>query len=267
MFEIGQTVTNEELRQRFKCGNMGGMRRSLATNTLVIVADHTKGLYDDKWVNDVLHYTGMGKSGDQSLTFNQNKTLAESGQNGVDVHLFEVLVPGQYIYRGIAHLADEPYQERQIGEDGRNRQVWMFPLALADGPQAIMEDELEQFVDERVREIQRLPLEELRRRAKVNGSDTVSSRSVTSNTHVRDVYVSEYAKRRADGICQLCEEPAPFSNREGSPYLESHHIEWIANGGSDTIENTVALCPNCHRKMHILDLEEDKVILRSKACL
>ena len=40
---------------------MGGMRRSLTTNSLVIVSDHTKELYDDKWVDDVLHYTGMGK--------------------------------------------------------------------------------------------------------------------------------------------------------------------------------------------------------------
>ncbi|WP_068985414.1 HNH endonuclease [Lysinibacillus xylanilyticus] len=28
-------------------------------------------------------------------------------------------------------------------------------------------------------------------------------------------------------------------------------------GGEDTIENCVALCPNCHRKMHSLALNED----------
>jgi 5-methylcytosine-specific restriction protein A len=27
----------------------------------------------------------------------------------------------------------------------------------------------------------------------------------------------------------------------------------------------VALCPNCHRKMHILDLEEDIAVLKAKA--
>ena len=31
--------------------------------------------------------------------------------------------------------------------------------------------------------------------------------------------------------------------------------------GDDSLSNTVALCPNCHRKMHILDLESDKKIL------
>ncbi|WP_223111555.1 HNH endonuclease [Billgrantia pellis] len=39
-------------------------------------------------------------------------------------------------------------------------------------------------------------------------------------------------------------------------------MEWLAKGGEDTIENTVALCPNCHRKMHALGLEAD--ILRLK---
>lgn len=76
-------------------------------------------------------------------------------------------------------------------------------------------------------------------------------------TYVRDKYVSEYAKIRARGICQLCGEPAPFLDKNGRPYLETHHIIWLADGGDNSIENTVALCPNCHRKMHILNLDED----------
>lgn len=63
--KIGQILKNNELVEIFKCGNMGGMRRSKATNTLVIVIDHTKGLYKDKWKGGVLHYTGMGKVGDK----------------------------------------------------------------------------------------------------------------------------------------------------------------------------------------------------------
>lgn len=43
-FKIGQKVTNSEIISEFKCGNMGGMRRSKATNSLVIISDHTKGL-------------------------------------------------------------------------------------------------------------------------------------------------------------------------------------------------------------------------------
>ena len=73
------------------------------------------------------------------------------------------------------------------------------------------------------------------------------------------------AKRRANGICQLCDEPAPFKDKNGEPFLESHHIVWLSNGGEDTIENSTALCPNCHRKMHSLNLRADIDKLNAKA--
>lgn len=131
-FKIGETVTNADIVAEFHCGNMGGMRRSRATNSLVIISDNTKGLYEDKWFGDVLHYTGMGKNGDQDLNFMQNKTLAQSNTNGVEVHLFEALEPKKYIYRGIVSLADKPYQEIQKGEDGAPRKVWVFPLKISN---------------------------------------------------------------------------------------------------------------------------------------
>lgn len=88
--EIGSTLSNNDLHVIFGVGNMGGMRRSRNNNLLLIVSDHTKSFYEDKWYGDVLYYTGMGKFGDQQLT-SQNKTLAESNTNGVVVYLCEVL--------------------------------------------------------------------------------------------------------------------------------------------------------------------------------
>ncbi len=56
---------------------------------------------------------------------------------------------------------------------------------------------------------------------------------------------------RADGICEWCHQPAPFIRRsDGTPYLEVHHRIPLAEGGEDTVENAVALCPNCHRQAH-----------------
>lgn len=46
--KIGQIIKNADIVEIFKCGNMGGMRRSRTTNTLVIISDYTKGLYLDK---------------------------------------------------------------------------------------------------------------------------------------------------------------------------------------------------------------------------
>lgn len=34
------------------------------------------------------------------------------------------------------------------------------------------------------------------------------------------------------------------------PYLEIHHVKTLATGGADTVDNTVAICPNCHRELH-----------------
>lgn len=125
---IGQEISNSTLTSIFHCGNMGGMRRSRGTNTLVLIADYTKGLYHDKWIGGVLHYTGMGKNGDQSILDSQNNTLANCNTNGVDVHLFEVMDEGQYTYCGRIELVDKPYTETQPGEDGIDRLVWMFPI-------------------------------------------------------------------------------------------------------------------------------------------
>jgi 5-methylcytosine-specific restriction protein A len=56
---------------------------------------------------------------------------------------------------------------------------------------------------------------------------------------------------RAKGTCEACGGPAPFVRKsDGSPYLEVHHKEMLANGGEDTVANAIAICPNCHREAH-----------------
>ncbi len=126
--KIGAILKNADIVKTFKCGNMGGMRRSKTTNTLVIVSDYTKGLYQDKWIGGVLHYTGMGKNGDQDINWSQNNTLSNCGHNGVDVHLFEVIDAGEYIYCGRIELVSKPYTEIQPDENGVDRIVYMFPI-------------------------------------------------------------------------------------------------------------------------------------------
>jgi len=55
----------------------------------------------------------------------------------------------------------------------------------------------------------------------------------------------------ANGICDLCGQPAPFhKSSDGSPYLEVHHWIPLAEGGEDTLDNASALCPNCHKNAH-----------------
>lgn len=57
--------------------------------------------------------------------------------------------------------------------------------------------------------------------------------------------------KRANGMCEQCGENSPFIRKsDNTPYLEVHHIVPLSNGGEDSVANTKALCPNCHRKMH-----------------
>ena len=55
----------------------------------------------------------------------------------------------------------------------------------------------------------------------------------------------------AAGYCEDCKQKAPFLRKStGEPYLEVHHIIPLSQNGEDSVDNTIALCPNCHRKRH-----------------
>ncbi|CAG9297933.1 HNH endonuclease [Celerinatantimonas diazotrophica] len=66
----------------------------------------------------------------------------------------------------------------------------------------------------------------------------------------RDPKVKAWVLKEASGKCECCSSNAPFTTAEGEPFLEIHHLRRLADGGSDTVSNAVALCPNCHREMH-----------------
>lgn len=75
--------------------------------------------------------------------------------------------------------------------------------------------------------------------------------SVSSVAFVRNPHVVASVLERANGRCEGCGEAAPFNRRAtGTPYLEVHHKITLASGGEDTVENAIAMCPNCHRRAH-----------------
>ena len=125
--KVGMSIDNKTLADTFLCSTQGGMRRSLRTNTLVLISDQTK-VYADRWDGDVLLYTGMGLTGDQDFYYMQNRTLYESQTNGVAIHLFEVFQPRQYTYIGQVELAGKPYMEKQADQNDLVRLVCVFPV-------------------------------------------------------------------------------------------------------------------------------------------
>jgi 5-methylcytosine-specific restriction endonuclease McrA len=113
----------------------------------------------------------------------------------------------------------------------------------------VSQSELKNF-EEQHKNVIKLSDSELERRIKIE-IDIPQKINVISAQYVRNPYISEYVKRKSNGICQDCKQPAPFVNRRtGEPYLETHHLIPLSEGGKDTLDNVIALCPNCHRKRH-----------------
>jgi 5-methylcytosine-specific restriction enzyme A len=75
--------------------------------------------------------------------------------------------------------------------------------------------------------------------------------TTTTVVFARSPHVAAEVLERAAGRCERCAKAAPFLRaRDGTPYLEVHHRIRLADGGFDTVDNAIALCPNCHRECH-----------------
>ncbi|WLE60554.1 HNH endonuclease [Burkholderia plantarii] len=74
---------------------------------------------------------------------------------------------------------------------------------------------------------------------------------IVTEVFLRNADVVAEVLQRASGFCERCKKPAPFlRKKDATPYLEVHHRIQLANGGEDTEDNAIALCPNCHRELH-----------------
>lgn len=93
-------------------------------------------------------------------------------------------------------------------------------------------------------------LDELRRLAfsQESAAQDASVRKVKS--YSRSKAIKDYVLLRAAGRCEGCGEPAPFLKPTGSPYLEPHHVQRRSDNGLDHPLWVIALCPNCHARVH-----------------
>lgn len=260
--KIGDKISNHELRTIFQCANMGGMRRSKATGTLVIISDDTKGLYKDRWENDVLHYIGMGKVGDQVLSGNQNSTLYNSDTNGVEVHLFEVKEPKVYEYYGVVKLVDKPYKMPQLDDNKNMRDVWVFPVAQVKEHKAIspevaranqLEDE-DLFEDLCHLEPDEIDIDYIHIPAPKEKQPPIFINQIAVNR--RDRKTAWRALAFAKHLCEIDNQHKSFIRKWIKVYyMEPHHLIPLAYADEfdvslDVEENIVSLCSNCHNQLH-----------------
>lgn len=92
---------------------------------------------------------------------------------------------------------------------------------------------------------------EVRKRRLKEASKKPEIMQIVSKGYKRNPDVIAEVLIRAKGICERCNSKAPFINKKDrTPYLEVHHKQTLAENGEDTVENSEALCPNCHREAH-----------------
>ena len=111
-------------------------------------------------------------------------------------------------------------------------------------------DEHKALQQKELEEVEKLSKKE--RIEKLALSNPIPEKITTIRTEYKrnPLVVIEVLERALDK-CERCGNIAPFiKDSNNLPYLEVHHKIQLSNGGEDTIENAIALCPNCHRHAH-----------------
>lgn len=271
---IGQVLTEDEVHDIFECQITVGIRLSTKNNLIVIMSGSAKKkVYDDVWdeKNDILFYSGTDinadEQGNQTLITgngNNNSQLRDVWYNkDKEIFLFVKKESNKCIYKGKVFLCEEPYMDWK--DEEHTCKKWVFPLKLASENE---EENLLLFHEAEV-DARKQTLDNLYRKSKDSEEkrtykNVPKKRDANVKIYDRNPNISAYIKARANGKCDLCENEAPFLDKEGYPYLEAHHIKWLSKGGPDEIDNMVALCPNCHKRMHILDYPDDVTKLKDK---
>ena len=112
------------------------------------------------------------------------------------------------------------------------------------------------------------PINYLRKKAYENSVYELKEKTTTSIVRTRSTVIRSYAIQRSKGVCEGCDTAAPFTTKNGDPYLEVHHIVQLSKGGPDHPENVAALCPNCHRRTEkSQDSEEFNNTIKKKILL
>lgn len=244
VFEVGKRYNRWELHDIY-----GGQRyRGIATpkdQPLVFLFTGDSGEdygYEDEFLpDDTFLYTGEGTDGDMTMD-GGNAAIRHHRDENEALHLFEdTEYPWIVSYVGEYRYVDHEWDTLR-DENREKRQAVRFQLEPVGGTEVEFETGTPSSI----------PLDELYEKAKQSSPTRRQkpSASPNSRSYQGSEVVKAFALRTADGVCQGCGQDAPFIGRNGRPYLEVHHLTRRSDGGADSPENVIALCPNCHRRVH-----------------
>lgn len=182
------------------------------------------------------------------------------------LHEDEVVLPFTEIEKLVGHLPQSA-RSSQFWANARDHHISRRAQWLDNGFSAYYDSSLPgvRFVRPTAAEAPTYDEEELEKRAKQaearfkksgksppppSGNEDPDRAPRVQTAFERDPKVVAWVRAQADRECECCRQEAPFEKEDGTPYLEVHHLRPLAEGGPDKVENAIACCPNCHRRLH-----------------
>jgi 5-methylcytosine-specific restriction protein A len=249
---VGQVYRRTSLHDYFSGQQQGGISTPTEHPVILIftgASGEQYGYSDGFQPDGTFWYTGEGQIGD--MTFRGgNRAIRDAGENGKTIHLFEEAQRSHVQYLGQATYLGY-HTSRAPDKDGNDRQVIVFELALDDGDASGAAPDLRNpAAKDGGAELRKKSLAELRALALARVPKDAPPKERKVNVQTRSAAVRAYVLARAKGMCEGCNNAAPFKRKDGSSYLEPHHIRRRADAGPDHPRWVTALCPNCHRRVH-----------------
>ncbi len=246
-FKQGEIYDREtEINKPFGGSYQSGIAGSGKTNAIFLFTGASGaqyGYFDKEDDLGIYNYTGEGKSGNMEWTAG-NKAIRDHAKTGRALYLFESLGKGKgQKYKG-EYVCANYTKPTAPGEDGVIRDIFVFSLVPIE---FLIADELS-TIDTSPPE-STASLRQLAYDSATAGQDSDISATIRT-LYKRSRTVKKYVLSRANGVCESCEKPAPFTTTAGLPYLEPHHINRLSDGGLDHPQFIGAICPSCHREIH-----------------
>jgi len=204
------------------------------------------GRYPNTWLipNKELKYYTYSRTLNGLRNFNINYKYNQAIINSGDIPIYT------FIKQDLDYKLEGIFEYIEWNSEDEKKWFRLRKKSSIELSEIISQAEFESELNDSIEQAKQSAGED--RQARLSAANKIPDKIQTVVTNYKrnpDVIVE--VLNRADGKCEICNQPAPFIRRSNhTPYLEIHHKIQLADEGEDTIENAIAVCPNCHRKEH-----------------
>jgi len=222
------------------------------------------------WFMQLEHYPGFGV-GIATIFLNRidydkypimnNKTLKALNRLGYRISSSKNWVNYELVKRYQDRLIDDfPMLQNYFKTDALNH----FIVAVYQGKELVLQIEafenwLEQHdIEHRIKvDSGDINKDDLYKKIIECENDKSEEITVKSKIYKRHNYLMVQIKKYRDYKCQFCSTTILKAN--GDCYIEACHIKPKAEGGKDSLNNILILCPNCHKLFDYGKREKEKI--------